>query len=219
MWCVATIDKHYRTRLLDVVKIYERPYDARQPVVCFDEKMVELRADVRAVRRRRNGMLLRDAEYRRCGTANVFVMTEPRGGRHYVRVTKRRTATDFANALQFLAGRYRKATTIHLVMDNLNIHCAASLERTFGQIAGQRLWRRFTVHHTPKHGSWLNQAELAIGVMTTACLRRRRIPSLSQLRAAVSQFWAHKRATHWTIDWTWTSHHARSWLKHHGTRH
>ena len=219
MWCAPRIDEAYRACLLAVVARYELPYDEREPVVCFDEKLVELRADVRPTRRRRDGILIRDAEYHRCGTANVFVMTEPRGGRHYVRVTQRRTARDFACALRFLAGRYRTAKTIHVVMDNLNIHCAASLARTFGAAAGRRLWRRFTVHYTPKHGSWLNQAELAISVMSTACLKGRRIASRRELSAILSCFWANKRATRWTIDWRWTSRKARAWLKHNGTRH
>ncbi len=218
MWCIAELDDEYIAKMKDVVSLYEQEYDERLPVVCVDEKLVELRADVRPPRRVK-GALRRDYGYLRAGTANLFIMTEPKGGRHFVRVTKRRTAKDFAQCLQFLEKRYPKAITIHLVMDNLNTHAEVSLIKTFGLKKGRRLWARFTVHYTPKHGSWLNQAELALSVTSRACLGGNRIPSIKELRKRVVPFWATKRKEKWTIDWKWTPKHMKKWLKHCGTEH
>jgi hypothetical protein len=112
MWCVPALDDDYLRAMDDVLETYERPLHDRIPVVCLDEKCVELRADTRAPRTTSNGVVLRDYEYERCGTANVFVMTEPKAGRHFARATKRRTRRDFAETLKFLADRYPKALTI-----------------------------------------------------------------------------------------------------------
>ena len=216
MWCVPTLDEEYVERMTEVVELYEQPYDERLPVVCLDEKLVELREDARPPKRVK-GAVYRDHEYRRRGTANLFMLTEPKGGRHYVRVTRRRTAVDFAKCLRFLAKRYPDAITIHLVMDNLNTHCEKSLITAFGVVEGRRLCGRFTVHYTPKHGSWLNQAEIALCVMTRACLARQRIPSIDALRNRVVPFWAQRRRDRWTIDWRWTTPHMKDWVNSSGT--
>jgi len=218
MWCVAKLDDEYIERMTDIITLSEQPYDEKLPVVCMDEKLIELRQEVRPLQRVK-GVLRRDYEYRRNGTANMFMMTEPKGGKHYVRVTERRTAKDFAYALKNLAGRYPEALTIHLVLDNLNTHCEKSLIETFGIEQGRRRWARFTVHFTPKHGSWLNQAELALSVTRRACLQNRRIDSIASLRALVVPFWRVRRRKRWTIQWRWSIAHMKQWLKANGTEH
>lgn len=211
MWCVAEIDEQYRQRMNELLTLYERPHNARFPVVCLDEKSVELHSDKRAPIRR--SITLIDSEYIRHGTVNVFMMTEPKGGRHYVEVTKRRTKIDFARCLKRLARLYKDAVMIHLVMDNLNTHNESSLHQAFGEQEGRRLWNRFTVHYTPKHGSWLNQAEIAISVMSRCSLGKERHPTLESVRAPLIEFWRKRRAENWKIDWRFTTRKANEWLK------
>lgn len=218
MWCVPVLDEQYKTRMYDLLDLYERPYDPRLPVVCIDEKSVELHEEKRAPIRRRSG-LRRDHEYIRRGTANVFMMTEPKGGRHYVRVTQRRTRADFAQCLRWLAKRYQNAVTIHLVMDNLNTHSEKSLIETFGVEKGRQLWARFTVHYTPKHASWLNQAEIAICVLSRCCIGRNRVSTIAALRHQLVSFWSARRKQRWTINWRFTTAKAKEWLKFFVTQH
>ena len=218
MWCVPTLDDEYKARMYDLLDLYERSYDPFEPVVCFDEKSVELHDEKRAPLRRRSG-LRRDHEYIRRGTANNFMLTEPKGGRHYVRVTQRRTRRDFAHCMKWLAARYPNAVVIHLVMDNLNTHNEKSLTDTFGSIEGSRLWDRFIVHYTPKHASWLNQAEIAISVLSRCCLGRNRIPSIHTLRRLAITFWNKRRRERWTINWRFTTTKAKEWLKFYVSEH
>ena len=183
MWVVADLDDAYIAKMEDVLEVYERPYDARQPVICLDEKPITLHADLRPTRPAAPGReLRRDNEYERRGTANVFCVVEPKAGRHFTFPTPNRSALEFAQVVVNLALEYPTAKTIHLVMDNLNIHCRKSLTDVFGaEIAGE-VWGRFTIHHTPTHGSWLNQAEIEIGIFARQCLGRRRISDLKTLR-------------------------------------
>ncbi len=218
MWCVPTLDAEYQARMYELLNLYERPLDPRRPVVCLDEKNVQLHDEKRAPIRRRSG-LRRDHEYVRRGTANIFMLTEPKGGRHYARVTQRRTRADFAHCLKWLASRYPRALTIHLVMDNLNTHTEKSLLETFGSHDGRRLWKRFTVHYTPKHASWLNQAEIAISVLSRCCLGRNRIPSIESLRHLAVAFWRKRRRERWTINWRFTKSKAKEWLKFYVSEH
>ena len=134
----------------------------------------------------------------------VFAVVEPKAGRHFNRVTPNRSAEQFAQVLRFLADQYGEARTIHLVMDNLNIHGSKSLTNTFGLDAGQRLWERFTVHYTPKHGSWLNQAEIELSLFSRQCLGKRRLADLATLERE-SRAWNERvdRARlkiHWRFD-------------------
>lgn len=212
MWCVPILDEAYRDNLFDVISLYERPYDAKLPVVCLDEKSVELRSSKRKGRKTKRAKYT-DYEYARHGTANVFVMTEPKGGRHYMRVTENRKRPEFAKTLKFLAGLYPDAVTIHLVMDNLNTHDEKSLIQHYGEQEGRRLWARFTVHYTPKHGSWLNQAEIAICVMSRAVLNRARLSSTVALRERLLKFFQKLRQKRWRIEWGFTTQKAQSWVK------
>jgi hypothetical protein len=183
MWCVADLNEDYIAKMEDVLETYEQPYDSQEPVVCLDEKPVTLHADVRPASPAKPGReARRDNEYDRRGTANVFCAVEPKAGRHFTYATPDRSAFEFAKVAFDLALQYPAATTIHLIMDNLNIHRRKSLTDLLDDQIGGEVWDRFTVHYTPTHGSWLNQAEIEIGILTRQCLGTRRIPDLPTLR-------------------------------------
>jgi len=183
MWCVAELNEDYIAKMEDVLKTYEQPYAPEQPVVCLDEKPVTLHADIRPPSPAVPGReARRDNEYERCGTANVFCAVEPKAGRHFTLPTPDRSAFEFAQVIVQLALAYPVAKTIHLVMDNLNIHRQKSLTDAYGAEMSGEVWDRFTVHYTPVHGSWLNQAEIEIGLLSRQCLGTRRIPDLKTLR-------------------------------------
>jgi hypothetical protein len=182
MWCVTELNEEYIAKMEDVLKTYEKPCDPKEPVVCLDEKPVTLHADVRSPQSAKPGReARRDNEYKRCGTANVFCAVEPKAGKHFTFPTANRSAGQFAQVVRAVAEHYPEAQTIHLVMDNLNIHGCKSLTDFYGEQRGRALWDRFTVHYTPKHGSWLNQAEIEIGLFSRQCLGKRRIPDLPTL--------------------------------------
>jgi len=183
MWVVADLDEDYIAKMEDVLETYERPYDPDQPVVCLDEKPVTLHADVRPPSAAKPGReSRRDNEYKRCGTANVFCAVEPKAGRHFTFPTPDRSGFEFAQVAVSLALQYAEAKTIHVVLDNLNIHRRKALSDVFGPEMAAEVWDRFTIHYTPTHGSWLNQAEIEIGIFARQCLGSRRIPDLQTLR-------------------------------------
>ena len=195
----------------DVLELYERPHNPQEPVVCLDEKPVSLHGEVRTPQQARPGIVAkRDSEYKRKGTGNVFCAVEPRAGRHFTFPTARRSGAEFAKVLAYIARQYRFARTIHLVVDNLNIHGQKSLTKHLGPVRGAQLWNRFTVHYTPKHGSWLNQAELEIGLFARQCLGKRRIPDLATLTTE-ARAWNHNINRKRTlIHWNFSRQDARS---------
>ena len=210
MWCVADLDEDYIDKMEDVLKTYERPYDAAQPVVCLDEKPVTLHADVRPPAPAKPGQeARRDNEYERCGTANVFCAVEPKAGRHFTFPTLDRSGYQFAQVLFHLAMQYAKADTIHLVMDNLSSHHQKSLTDFFGKEMGREVWNCFTVHHTPKHGSWLNQAEIEIGMFARQCLGKRRIPDLKTLKREAGAWNRQTNRNRTKINWQFDRKAAR----------
>ena len=183
MWCVAELDDEYIRKMEDVLETYEKPYDSSEPVVCLDEKPVTLHADVRRSSPAEPGReARRDSEYERRGTANVFCAVEPKAGRHFTFATPDRSGFEFAQVVAHLVFQYPDAKTIHLVMDNLSSHGRKSLTNLYGAEVGGEIWDRFTVHYTPAHGSWLNQAEIEISLFSRQCLGTRRIPDLEKLR-------------------------------------
>src|SRR5215470_5138149 len=183
MWCVAELNEDYITNMEDVLETYERPYASKEPVVCLDEKPVTLHADVRPATAASPGReARRDSEYQRCGTANVFCAVEPKAGRHFTFPTPDRSGFEFAQVVFQLAMQYPDAETIHLVLDNLNIHRRKSLTDLYGKETGGEIWERFTIHYTPTHGSWLKQAEIEISLFSRQCLGARRITDLKTLR-------------------------------------
>jgi hypothetical protein len=152
MWCVGELDDDYIAKMEDVLETYERPYDPAQPVVCLDEKPATLHADIRPALPAQPGReARRDNEYERRGTANVFCAVEPKAGRHFTFATPDRFAFRFAQVACELAMQYPEAETIHLILDNLNIHCRKSLTDAFGEEMGRQVWDRFTIHYTPTH--------------------------------------------------------------------
>jgi hypothetical protein len=210
MWCIADLNEPYIARMEDVLEIYEEPLSELAPVVCMDEKPVVLHADVRdPIPMKPGSVAKRNCEYERRGTANAFCAVEPKAGVHFTRITPTRSSPEFADFLLSIAEYYPAADTIHLVMDNLSTHTRKALVDRFGEEPGGWLWERFTVHYTPKHGSWLNQAEIEISLFSRQCLGKRRIADLSVL---------HKEARAWNrrvnrsrikINWQFTRRKAR----------
>ena len=177
----------------DVLEVYKRPYDPDLPVVCLDEASKQLIGDTRPPIPASPGQPERvDHEYVRNGTVNLFMVNEPLAGCRYVEVTERQPAVDFARLLKVISDDlYSGAERIVLVMDNLNTHKLASLYLAFEPSEARRFWERFEVHHTPKHGSWLNRAEIELAVLSGQCLDQR-FESREALERAV-EAWLLKR--------------------------
>ena len=210
MWCVAELDEEYIAKMEAVLATYEKPYDPAEPVVCLDEKPVTLHADVRPVSPAQPGReARRDNEYERFGTANVFCAVEPKAGRHFTFPTPNRSAFEFARVACNLAMQYPDVKTIHLILDNLNIHCRKSLTDAFGEEVGSQIWDRFTIHFTPNHGSWLNQAEIEIGLLGRQCLGKRRIPDLKALQKEVRAWKRRMNRERIRINWQFDRRAAR----------
>ena len=215
-WCVAELTPEYIRNMEDVLATYERPLDANQPVVCLDEKPVQVLADVRApLPAQKPGQIAKqDNEYERRGTANIFCGVEPKSGRHFTEVTPTRSGAEFAGMMQRLASAYPEAKTIHVVMDNLSTHTAKSLTDRYGVESGKQLWDRFTVHYTPVHGSWLNQAEIEISVMAGQCLGKRRMGSIEKLRLEVRAWNRRTNRAKLKINWKFDRPAARRKFKY-----
>jgi hypothetical protein len=198
----------------DVLEVYQRPYDPLRPQVCLDEASKQLIADVQAPLPAQPGKPAReDYEYRREGTANLFMLSEPLAGQRKVHVTDRRTALDFAHVIRDLVEvQYPKAEKIVLVMDNLNTHKPASLYDAFPPEEARRILNRLEIHHTPKHGSWLNMAEIELGVLSRQCLNRR-IPNKQTLKKEVSAWNRKRNQEQCKINWRFTAEDARIKLK------
>ena len=215
-WCVAGLTPEYIHQMEDVLATYEPSRQEKQPVVCLDEKPVQVLADVRAPlpARKPGQMAIQDNEYERRGTANIFCGVEPKSGRHFAEVTPTRSGAEFAQMMQKLAGAYPEAETIQLVIDNLSTHTEKSLTDRYGVEIGQQLWDRFTVHYTPVHGSWLNQAEIEISVMARQCLGKRRMGSIEKLRSEVRAWNRRVNRAKLKIDWTFDRRAARQKFKY-----
>jgi hypothetical protein len=199
----------------DVLDLYEQPYEAGRPVVCFDEKPVQLVAETRQPQPARPGRSPRyDYEYERKGTANVFLAVEPLGGWRQVDVTQRRTKVDFAHQMQALVDvHYPAAERIRVVMDNLNTHKPASLYEAFPPAEARRLLRRLEFHYTPKHASWLNMAEIELSVLSSQCLDRR-IPDFETLARETAVWQAIRNRQGIPVKWRFTLTNARDRLGH-----
>ena len=196
-----------------VLDVYRRPYDAANPVVCMDETPRQLIGQTREPIAATPGQPEReDCEYRRLGVCNVFMACEPLAGRRMTQVTERRTKRDWALFVQDIAASYPDAQRITLVMDNLNTHSAASLYETFPPDKAKALWDRFEFIHTPKHGSWLNMAEIEINVMVRQCLNRR-INNIETVRSEVAAWQSHRDNLQAKVNWQFTTADARVKLK------
>ena len=192
-----------------VLDIYKRPLDPRHPVVCMDESPRQLISETRTPIPCLPGQPARyDYEYRRCGTCNIFLASEPLAGKRIVEVTERRTRQDWAQFLKVIADHYSEAEKITLVMDNLNTHTPGSFYETFPPEVAKALWDRFELIYTPRHGSWLNIAEIELSVLSAQCLNRR----IAHIESAQSEVKAWEKARNSKItrvNWQFTKDDAR----------
>ena len=206
MWCIPPEqDAAFVCAMENVLEVYHRPYDRKRPVVCFDEKSKQLVSEVRRPMAAKRGRPARyDYEYERNGTANLFVFVEPLKGWRQVAVTSRRCKTDFAAQMRDLVDiHYRSAEKITVVMDNLNTHALASLYAAFPPAEARRLIDRLEVVHTPKHGSWLNMAEIEFSVMEKQAIKGR-VPDEKSLSRRLKAWESNRNQQSKRINWQFT---------------
>jgi len=211
MWCVPHVDGEYVARMEDVLDLYADEPDAQRPVVCFDESPIQLIGETRQPIPPEPGQPERyDYEYRRNGTANLFVFVDANRPWRKVKATERRTAQDFAVCMRELTDvHYPKAERIRVVLDNLSTHSAGALYQTFPPEEARRVLRRLEFHYVPKHASWLNMVEIEIGVLATQCLNRR-IDSYARLAAETAAWEKQRNAARARINWMFTTEKARA---------
>lgn len=197
----------------DVLDVYEMPYNPMRPVVCMDEKPYQLLGDARKPLPMRPGDDHKiDSEYKRNGTCSIFAFVEPLGGRHHVSVHEHRTAVDWAYEIRYLSEvMYPDAEKIILVMDNLNTHKPSSLYKAFPPAEARRIIKHLEIHYTPKHGSWLDMAEIELNVMTRQCLARR-IEDINLLRSELSAWETERNHDEAKIQWHFQTGDAREKL-------
>ncbi len=209
-WCIPELDEEFIERMEDVLSVYEKKASTTYPLICLDEKPIQLLSDIRPPSGIFPGEVKKvDFEYKRMGTANVFCAVEPKSGVYINQVTERRTGNDFAKFLASIERKYSKAKKIILVMDNLNTHKLKSLENFYGEKKAKEIWDRFEVHYTPKHGSWLNQAEIAINMYSRQSLGKTRIPDIVSLRKRTKSWNTYINRCKIKINWKFTRKKAR----------
>ena len=192
-----------------VLDVYKRPYDGRYPVICMDESPKQLIAETKTPIAASAGRVAKyDYEYRRCGVCTVFMACEPLAGKRLVTVRQRRTKQDWAYFIEEIANQYESASKITLVMDNLNTHVPGSLYETFPPEKAQALWNRFEFVYTPKHGSWLNMAEIELNVLSGQCLDRR-IDTIEAVRRETHAWQKYRNNKNAKVNWQFTTVDAR----------
>jgi hypothetical protein len=197
-----------------VLDVYKRPFDELRPVVCMDESPKQLIKETRVPIPMKPGQETRvDFEYERCGVANIFLASEPLKGTRYVDVTERKTKVDWAGFIKKIADEwYKDAEKITLVMDNLATHKASALYEAFDPKEAKRIWDRFEFVYTPKHGSWLNMAEIELNVLMGQCLKRR-IDNIKTMKKEACAWQNHRNNKKASINWQFTNNEARIKLK------
>jgi hypothetical protein len=218
MWCIPPKQNaEFVSRMEDVLAVYSRTYDGNYPVVCMDEKPFQL-LDERyspIPMSKTNHKLKYDCEYERKGTCSIFIFTEPLAGWRHALAYPQRTRKEWASQIKWLLDeQYPGAEKVVLVMDNLNTHSTASLYEVFPPEEAFRLSQRLEIHYTPKHGSWLNIAELELSAMTIQCLAKRRIPTIESLNTELLAWHTNRNLSQKSVDWQFTSSDARIKLKH-----
>jgi DDE superfamily endonuclease len=216
MWCIGALTEEYRRRMYALLELYARPVSPAEPVVCIDEKSLQLIGHSRAPlpMASRSPMKV-DCEYVRNGTTNLFVAVEPKAGLRIVSVTEHRGKVDFVAFIgELLTNAYAKARRVHLVLDNLNIHFRKCFDDVLGKRAAAKLLRRVQFHYTPKHASWLNMAEIEIGILSRQCLDRR-VASRQLLQGEVAAWQLARNAQRRTIEWKLTRQDADQKLGRH----
>ena len=192
-----------------VLDVYKRPYDARYPVVCMDESPKQLIAETKTPIPSKPGSSVRyDYEYRRCGVCNIFMACEPLIGKRMVKVTDRKTKRDWAQFVDDISVLYPNAERITLVMDNLNTHSPGALYEAFSPEKAKSLWDRFDFVYTPKHGSWLNMAEIELNVLIGQSIGRR-IDSIKEVRRQATAWQKHRNNKEARVNWQFTAEDAR----------
>jgi len=212
-WCIPTVSAAFVYRMEDVLDLYAEPYDPQRPVVCFDELPYQLIGETRTPLPAAPGRPARyDYEYARKGTCNLFLYFQPLAGWRHVDVTAQRTLADFAHCLRDLVDvHFPDAVQIRLVTDNLNIHKPEALYAVFAPEEARRIVRKLEFHYTPKHGSWLNMAEIELSVLARQCLDRR-IPDTMVLRDETTAWEKARNARKATVDWRFSTFDARTRL-------
>ena len=196
-----------------VLDVYKRPYSVKYPVVCMDETPRQLIKETRETIEASSGRLIRyDYEYERCGVYNIFMASEPLAGKRMVKVTERKTKMDWAFFIKEIAEKYKKAHKITLVMDNFSTHKPGALYETFPPEQAKNIWDRFEFVYTPKHGSWLNMAEIELNVLIGQCLNKR-IGQISTVNQEVEAWQKHRNNLNSKINWQFTAKDARIKLK------
>ena len=216
MWCIGELTDEYRSRMYALLALYANPRSRAEPVVCIDEKSLQLIGHSRApLRMASHSPEKVDYEYVRNGTTNLFVAVEPKAGQRIVAVTARRGKVDFVEFVSnLLRNTYAKARRVHLVLDNLNTHFRKCFEDVLGKHAAAKLLRRVQFHYTPKHASWLNMAEIEIGILTRQCLDRR-MATQDLLKSEVAAWQLDRNKEARTIDWKFTRQDADKKLSCH----
>lgn len=196
-----------------VLDIYKRPYNPKFPIVCMDESPKQLIKETKQTISASPGNLAKhDYEYERCGVCNIFMVNEPLAGKRYVKVTKRKTKEDWAKFIDDISDIYKNAERIILVMDNLNTHKPGSLYEVFPPEKAKKIWDRFEFVFTPKHGSWLNMAEIELNVLNGQCLNRR-IDNITTVIRECKAWQNHRNNLNSNINWQFTETDARIKLK------
>jgi len=199
----------------DVLEVYSRPYNPARPVICMDEKPYQLLGEVREAIPVKPGSVMKvDNEYKREGTCSIFIFTEPLAGWRYAKALERRTKKDWAYQVKWvLDNQYPATEKVVLVMDNLNTHVISSLYEAFPPEEAFRLAQRLEIHYTPKHGSWLDIAEVELSALAAQCLGDRRISSIETLNKELSAWEVKRNADQRGVDWHFTTDDARMKLK------
>jgi transposase len=210
---MAAVGADFVWRMEDLLDLYAEPFDPRRPWVCFDEKPYQLLREVRPPLPPAPGQPRRiDYEYRREGTCNVFLLLDPHQAWRRLEVTEQRTAVDIAHQWKWLVDEgYPEAEVIRVVLDNLNVHSAASLYQAFAPEEARRIARKLELHYTPKHASWLNMAEIEFSVLERQCLSRR-LPTREVVAREVAAWEAERNRSGATIHWRFTTQDARTKL-------
>jgi hypothetical protein len=213
-WCIPTVGAEFVWRMEDVLGLYAKPYNLKRPLVCFDEKLVQLIIEKRRPLPAKPGRPERfDYEYERNGTRNLFMFFQPLAGWRHVLVTEHRTKIDYAHTMRYLVDvLFPQADVVVIVQDNLNTHTPASLYEAFEPAEAKRILDRLEFHYTPKHGSWLNMVEIEIGVLSEQCLDDR-IPDEDTLRREIAAWEAPRNRQRATVDWRFSASDARVKLK------
>ncbi len=209
-WCIPTVGADFVWRMEDVLETYEKPYEPKIPMVCFDERPCQLISETRHSLPPEPGQPERyDYEYQREGTCNIFAFFQPHAGWRHMKVTERRTAQDFAYCMKDLVDIFFPfALLIRVVLDNLNTHTPAALYQTFPPEEARRILSKLEFHYTPKHGSWLNMVEIELSVLSRQCLNRR-IPDLETMKRETASWERERNQQEATVNWRFTNQDAR----------